>query len=170
VRNSKDPTFVFLAILWSALYAWDEALEALYAHFSWLVSTCATGVLILTLVSYTPCRPQESRVIITNDVTLTYELHVIRAHLLHYTSLLRDFRTSVEFVRDTANPAMDSDDIDDATRVSDKKLLDKECENLLSEIHRLEMNRRMQDDRVQNVQNLVSSKSECLYSVFITIV
>ena len=38
VRNSKDPTFVFLAILWSALYAWDESLEALYAHFSWLVS------------------------------------------------------------------------------------------------------------------------------------
>jgi hypothetical protein len=37
VRNSKDPTFVFLAILWSALYAWDEALEVLYKHFSWLV-------------------------------------------------------------------------------------------------------------------------------------
>jgi hypothetical protein len=37
VRNSKDPTFVFLAVLWSAVYAWDEALEALYAHFSWLV-------------------------------------------------------------------------------------------------------------------------------------
>jgi len=133
VRNSKDPTFVFLATLWSALYAWDEALEALYSHFSWL----------------------ESRVISTNDVALTYELHVIRAHLLHYTSLLRDFRTSVEFVRDTPNPAMESDDIDDATRASDKDLLDKECGNLLSEVHRLEMNRKTLDDRVQNVQNLV---------------
>jgi len=133
VRNSKDPTFVFLAILWSALYAWDEALEALYKHFSLL----------------------ESQVITTNDVTLTYELHVIRAHLLHYTSLLRDFRTSVEFVRNTANPAMDADDIDDATRAHDKDLLVKECANLLSEIHRLELNRQTQDDRVKNVQNLV---------------
>ena len=32
--RSKDPTFVFLAILWYALYAWDEALEVLYAHLS----------------------------------------------------------------------------------------------------------------------------------------
>lgn len=39
VRKTKDPTFVFLAVLWSALYAWDEALEVLYAHFCWLVST-----------------------------------------------------------------------------------------------------------------------------------
>lgn len=38
VRNSKDPTFVFLALLWSALYAWDEAIESLYSHFCWLVS------------------------------------------------------------------------------------------------------------------------------------
>jgi len=133
VRNSKDPTFVFLAILWSTVYAWDEATEALYSHFSWL----------------------ESRVIDTSDVAITYELHVIQAHLLHYTSLLRDFRKSVEFVRDTANPAMDSDNIDDATRAADKELLDKECENILSEIHRLELHRKMLDDRVKNVQNLV---------------
>ena len=33
-EKSKDPTFVFLAILWYALYAWDEALEVLYAHLS----------------------------------------------------------------------------------------------------------------------------------------
>ena len=32
--RSKDPTFIFLAILWYALYAWDEALEVLYAHLS----------------------------------------------------------------------------------------------------------------------------------------
>ena len=38
VRGSTDPTFVFLALLWSALYAWDEALEYLYSHFCWLVS------------------------------------------------------------------------------------------------------------------------------------
>ena len=32
--KSKDPTFVFLAAMWYALYAWDEALEVLYAHLS----------------------------------------------------------------------------------------------------------------------------------------
>lgn len=32
--KSKDPTFVFLATLWYALYAWDETLEVLYAYLS----------------------------------------------------------------------------------------------------------------------------------------
>jgi hypothetical protein len=62
---------------------------------------------------------------------------------------------------------MDSDDIDDATRTSDKALLKTECENLLSEIHRLELSRKTQDDRVQNVQNLVSAFSKCLYSYIV---
>ncbi|KAF8236084.1 hypothetical protein L208DRAFT_1391150 [Tricholoma matsutake] len=131
--RSKDSTFVFLGILWSTLYAWDQALEAFHAHFSWL----------------------EIHVLNTNDVAITYELHVMRAHLLHYTSLLRDFRMSVKFVRDTANPAMDSEDIDDARRAFDKELLAKECGNLLSEISRLELYRQSLDDRVQNVQRLV---------------
>jgi len=32
-----DPTLLFLAILWYALYAWDESFESLYNHISWLV-------------------------------------------------------------------------------------------------------------------------------------
>ena len=157
VRNSKDPTFVFLAILWSTFYAWDEALEALCAHFSLLVRKYCSNGLCWYIYHFFA---QESRVITTNDVALTYELHVIRAHLLHYTSLLRDFRKSVEFVRDTANPAMDSEDIDDATCDSDKELLNSECGNLLSEIHRLELSRDGVDDRVHNLQNLVGSDCE----------
>jgi len=133
IMGSKDPTFAFLPLLWSALYAWDQTLEALYEHFAWL----------------------ETRGINTNDVVVTYELHVMRAHLLHYISLLRDFSTSIEFIRNTANPAMESDDIDDATRVSDKELLDKECGNLLSEIKRLQESRQILDLRVQNVQRLI---------------
>lgn len=35
--KSQDPTFVFLAILWYALYAWDESFELLYSHVSELV-------------------------------------------------------------------------------------------------------------------------------------
>jgi hypothetical protein len=81
----------------------------------------------------------------------------MRAHLLHHISLLRDFSTSVEFVRKTANPAMEADDIDPKIRESDMDLLDKECKNLLSEVKRLEQSRETLDFRVQNVQRLVSA-------------
>ena len=37
-RDSNDPTFLLVALLWHALYAWDEALETLYLHIYTLVS------------------------------------------------------------------------------------------------------------------------------------
>lgn len=37
VRRASDPTFILVTILWHALYSWDQALEQLYAHISWLV-------------------------------------------------------------------------------------------------------------------------------------
>lgn len=59
MNGSKDSTFAFLAMLWSALYAWDQALEALYEHFSWLVSKSSytTGSVDLCLVSFVSRRP-----------------------------------------------------------------------------------------------------------------
>jgi hypothetical protein len=39
---SKDPTFFFLAILWYALYSWDEAFEVLYLDITHLVCTQST--------------------------------------------------------------------------------------------------------------------------------
>jgi hypothetical protein len=50
---------------------------------------------------------------------------------------------------------MDEDSITDHQRKLDKKLLTEECRHLLTEIERLQMNRQMQDDRVQNVKHLV---------------
>ena len=50
---------------------------------------------------------------------------------------------------------MEHDSITGTERELDKKLLFHECENLLLEIERLEMNRQLQDDRVQNVKHLV---------------
>ena len=35
--KSKDPTFLFLAMLWYALYAWDESFGLLHDHLSSLV-------------------------------------------------------------------------------------------------------------------------------------
>ncbi|KAI6158566.1 cora-like Mg2+ transporter protein-domain-containing protein [Pisolithus thermaeus] len=127
-KKFEDPTFVFLAILWYALYAWDEAFEVLYQH-------------IIEL---------ESRVLGTNDVVLTQELHKLQAYLLHYKQLLRDFHKSVEFVKKTPNPAMPHDDGEH----NSTKHLKREVDNLLSEIDRLESQRTMQSDRLDNVMRL----------------
>ncbi|KAJ7049156.1 hypothetical protein C8F01DRAFT_1003018 [Mycena amicta] len=132
----SDPTFVLLALLWYPLYAFDESLEALYTHICWL----------------------ESRVMGNTDMTLTQQLHVVRAHLLHYASLLEDFRKTVVFVAETANPLLDypPDPPSDAM-VLMKELMRRESNNLLNEIARLEQNRSMQDNRLKNVMNLAFS-------------
>ncbi|KAJ7025538.1 hypothetical protein C8F04DRAFT_1126223 [Mycena alexandri] len=134
---SLDPTFVLLALLWYPLYAFDESLEALYLHICWL----------------------ESRVMATTDMTLTQQLHVVRAHLLHYASLLEDFRKAVVFVSETPNPM--SDHISEANSEEKiafvKELMRRESTNLLDEIARLEQNRSMQDNRLKNVMNLAFS-------------
>lgn len=68
------------------------------------------------------------------------ELHRIRAHLLHYASLLDDFKKSVKFVLTTPNPAMDSRNVPEngtaemLTKEESAELLKKECDNLISEI------------------------------------
>ena len=85
----------------------------------------------------------------------TRELHKLQAHLLYYQQLLRDFRKSVEFVRDTPNPAMCDDSITKLERESSQKLLTQESENLLGEIERLDRQRKIQSDRLQNAMALV---------------
>ncbi|KAK7039234.1 hypothetical protein VNI00_010139 [Paramarasmius palmivorus] len=132
-QKSPDPTFVLLTFIWHAMYAWDEALETLYKHICYL----------------------ETQVISTSDMRMTQRLHIIRAHHLHYTSLLEDFRKAVLFILHTPNPAMDS--LSELDRAFSRKLLEKECNHLLSEIDRLEMSRMMQDKRLKNVMNLVFS-------------
>lgn len=96
---------------------------------------------------------QETLVLDTSDMGLTRELHIIRAHHLHYSSLLEDFRKTVEFVQKTRNPALDA--LSEEDRKFSESLMTRECDNLISEIDRLEMGRRMQDKRLKNVMNLV---------------
>lgn len=88
---------------------------------------------------------------------LTQELHVIRAHHLHYTSLLDDFSKNVKFIKETRNPAMESPMISEGTRKFSRGLLDRECETLLAEIKRLSVELAMQERRLRNVMNLVST-------------
>ncbi|KAG2114131.1 hypothetical protein DEU56DRAFT_919629 [Suillus clintonianus] len=68
--RSKDPTFLLLAMLWYALYAWDESFELLYHHVSQL----------------------ESQVLQADNISLTRKLHELQASLLHYQSLLHGFQ------------------------------------------------------------------------------
>jgi len=83
----------------------DEALEALYAHFTWLVSNARRR--FYTVISYFLLDPG-IRVITTNDVALTYELHIIRAHLLHYNLSPEGFPYKCQVCSRYANPAMDA--------------------------------------------------------------
>ncbi|KAG0699512.1 hypothetical protein DFH29DRAFT_1001932 [Suillus ampliporus] len=129
-RKSKDPTFVFLAILWYPLYAWDESFELLDYHVGDL----------------------ESQVL--RDHGITRGLHILQAHLLHYASLLHGFEVSVRFIENTRNPAMESSNFSDKQREESDELMKKECENLLGEIDRLEKRRLMLSDRLKNAMNL----------------
>ncbi|KXN85113.1 hypothetical protein AN958_11690 [Leucoagaricus sp. SymC.cos] len=132
-ERSKDPTFAFLSLLWYALYAWDESLEALYNHICFL----------------------ESNVLENTELDYTQELHRIRAHLLHYTSLLDDFRKSVEFVKDTYYPALDNEAFFmPEEKQESRDLMALECKNLMNQINRLDMARKMQDKRLTNVMQL----------------
>lgn len=97
----------------------------------------------------------------THDIHMTNELHVIRAHLLHYESLLEDFSNTVRFVQDTPNPALQpqvgtpiSEEFD-MMKAHSAMMMKRECGNLLSDIDRLESSRRMQAKRLKNVMDLV---------------
>ncbi len=109
---------------------------------------------------------QESGVMSTNDPEMTHELHVIRAHILHYESLLSDFRKTIQFVEKIHNPALVNTTVPPSSSSATilnggngewKDLLDKECEHMLSGVDRLQEALQMHDKRLRNVMNLVPS-------------
>ncbi|OAX31584.1 hypothetical protein K503DRAFT_805956 [Rhizopogon vinicolor AM-OR11-026] len=130
--NSDDPTLLFVAVLWYALYAWDETLESLYNHVM----------------------PLESDVLTESRVEHTRDLHTLQAYLLFYESLLHGFQLSVSFIEKTPNPAMESELFFDEQRKTSNEIMKKECDNLLSEIDRLQKRREMLSKQLQNVMNL----------------
>ncbi|KAF8642676.1 hypothetical protein AX16_009438 [Volvariella volvacea WC 439] len=130
LRNTSGCIFIVLVYLWYVLYAWDEAFEELFKFISNL----------------------ETQSINSTDIHETKLLHNIRAHLLQYTSLLRDFELSVRFLRDTPHPG----DLAQANP-QESQFLSRECDNLLAEIARFEMGRTMYTKRLKNVMNLAFS-------------
>ncbi|KAG1752049.1 hypothetical protein EDB19DRAFT_1845541 [Suillus lakei] len=144
---SKDPTFFFLAILWYALYAWDEAFEVLYKRIKDLV--CMQSVRVVGNAHHT-----QEVILNGSDFTamadLNHDLHSLQAHLLQYQTLLHDFERSVTFVMETPNPAMEDSENEDTT----KELMQRECKNLLSEIDRLHKRCSMFISRLKNATDL----------------
>jgi hypothetical protein len=92
---------------------------------------------------------QELKVLHTNNIELTLELHILQAHLLHYQELLHSFKVSVEFIAKTHNPAMDSGDDFSYVKESEE-LMKSESDNLLGEIDRLERRRAMLSSRLHS--------------------
>ena len=95
--------------------------------------------------------------ITTAEMPLTQELHVIRAHHLHYLSLLEHYQKHITFIKKTPNPAMQA--INEAERKASQHLLNRECDNLMDEIKRLISELSMQERRLKNVMALVSYTS-----------
>ncbi|KAG7440527.1 uncharacterized protein BT62DRAFT_923955 [Guyanagaster necrorhizus] len=149
-RISADATLLVLAQLWYALYAWDEALEALTTEVVWLEAHTLS-----TLHIYEAPKPSPSlQLATTTDPTSAprdpNELHVLRAHLLHYEELLADFRKTVVFLVDTPHPGIPAD-------LPSQIVVKKECNTLLMDIKRLEGTRAMLDERVRNAMGLAFS-------------
>ncbi|KAG1861110.1 hypothetical protein DFJ58DRAFT_873299 [Suillus subalutaceus] len=144
---SEDPTFFFLAILWYALYAWDEAFEVLYNRIKDLV--CMRSVRVVGKAHHA-----QEVILNASDFTamtdLNYDLHSLQAHLLQYQTLLHDFEISVTFVMETPNPAME----DSENKTTTEELMRRECKNLLSEIDRLHRRCSMLISRLKNATDL----------------
>ena len=88
------------------------------------------------------------------EMALTRELHVIRAHHLHYLALLKHYTKHVNFLKNIPNPAMQG--VEEKERKISEKLLLRECDNLLNEIERLRSELNTQERRLENVMGLVS--------------
>lgn len=124
----------------------------IHTFASWWVFPSEAAFIKLT-------RFQETRVMMASEMTITQELHILRAHNLHYASLLRDLRKTVEFISTHAHSLPDSiyrpEKYDADKTIPIQAAVRLECVNLLESVERLEMAQKMHDDRLNNVMNLV---------------
>ncbi|KAJ8073237.1 hypothetical protein PM082_020107 [Marasmius tenuissimus] len=128
-QKSPDSTIVLLLFIWHAIYSWDEVLDTLSDHICWL----------------------ERQAQKASNKGISRDLHNTCAHHLHYRSLLKDLRQTVLFIRDTPNPAMDSEP--EELKLRGKRLLERECDIILIEIDRLDTASNLQDERLEDVMN-----------------
>jgi hypothetical protein len=95
------------------------------------------------------------------DTELMRDLHTLQSYLLYYPSLLEDFRSSIVFILNTPNPAMDLyPEEHDLSHL----MLRKECYTLLTEVERLQRNCTMGEKRLDNVINLAGLEATRKYA------
>jgi len=148
--TSTDPTFLFLAILWYPLYAWDESFQSLHNHISSLVRRAHAGLKLLLKYIQVPA-------MLESPAEYSCYLQALQGRLLHYESLLDGYQASVSFIDKTPNPAVESLGTYGAQRKASNELMKKECENLLNEINRLEKRRRTLRNRLKNLLDIANS-------------
>jgi len=100
---------------------------------------------------------QESDVLTESRVEHTRDLHTLQAYLLLYKSLLPSFQLSVSFIKKNPNPAMESPGIYEEQRSISNELMQQECDNLLSEIDRLEQRREILSMQLKNIIDIALS-------------
>jgi len=98
----------------------------------------------MSIIAYTR-QELQVRQNLSRKLEYTQDLYNIRAHQLYYSSLIADMRKSVQFIEKTKNPIMTA-----------SPELKRECGNILDVIRRLEQERSMQAERIQNIMHLVS--------------
>ncbi|KZV85187.1 hypothetical protein EXIGLDRAFT_726355 [Exidia glandulosa HHB12029] len=128
-RDTNDPTFMLLVLMWHALYAWDESMDALFDS-------------ILTSEKRAMNREE------VGEIEVTHELHNVRSALLLYNGLLKNFYNSIEFILKHPNPAFAEDS-------KSQELMSRECEHLLLEVSRLQDTKDMCQQRVENALDLI---------------
>ncbi|KAG6857495.1 hypothetical protein H0H87_002120 [Tephrocybe sp. NHM501043] len=128
LKGTRDPTLILLIYMWYAMYAWDQALEQLYIYISRL----------------------ERRTTGSYDTEPSQTLHNIHSHLLSYATMLRDFKKSVQFILETPDTTKNCDEEEGHT-------MHRECNNLISEIDRLDLDRATHTERLKNLINLLFS-------------
>ncbi|KIK64875.1 hypothetical protein GYMLUDRAFT_71238 [Collybiopsis luxurians FD-317 M1] len=138
-QKSTDPTFILLVFIWHCLYSWDSSLEKLLSQVSWM----------------------ESQIMHSADTELMRDLHTLQSYLLYYPSLLEDFRSSIVFILNTPNPAMD---LYPEEHDLSQLMLRKECYTLLTEVERLQRNCTMGEKRLDNVINLAGLEATRKYA------
>lgn len=150
-------------LVWHAIYGWDRAFEKFYSHICDLVRFLSFFFKDFIRIKCS----QETRVLSTSEMSLTQELHVLRAHNLHYSSLLQNLRQTLEFISESAHPTPESwiynysgdDDrgIQRQLREIRPKVatVQRECSNILKSVRRLEMAQEMHNHRLQNIIDMV---------------
>ncbi|KAI5980639.1 hypothetical protein EDD15DRAFT_2347521 [Pisolithus albus] len=121
----RDLTYYILVILWYVCHTWSEACEALY-HF---VEELERGT------SETP------------TIRSLRKYHEVQVHLLYYDQLLLEFLMSIDFMRRTPHPAMETEGYSIA-------FMEHEVDKLLRDWGRLDHQTTMITNRLRSVMQL----------------